>query len=48
VSGALVLASIVWLGLWPGALVGSILMALWGLGIVALAVRRRSLDRSAG
>ncbi len=39
-SGALMLVSIAALGLWPGALVGTLLVSLWGLGIVGLAQRK--------
>jgi leader peptidase (prepilin peptidase)/N-methyltransferase len=47
VSGALMLAAIAWLGLWPGALTGLVLVALWGLLVVGLAFRRREGARSA-
>ena len=47
VSGACMLAALVWLGLWPGALVGIILVTLLGFGVTGLAlVRRRA--RTAG
>ena len=48
VSGGLMLAAIAWLGLWPGALTGLVLVALWGLLVVGLAFRRRESARSAG
>src|ERR1700693_3263806 len=40
-SGACMLAALVWLGLWPGALVGAVLVALVGLGVVGLSFARR-------
>jgi len=42
VSGACMLAALAWLGLWPGAMAGLALVALWGLGVTGLATRRRS------
>lgn len=39
-SGLLMLASIAWLSLWPGALVGTGLIAIWGFTVVELARRR--------
>jgi prepilin signal peptidase PulO-like enzyme (type II secretory pathway) len=48
VSGGLMLAAIAWLGLWPGALTGLVLVAVWGLLVVGLAFRRRESARSAG
>jgi leader peptidase (prepilin peptidase) / N-methyltransferase len=45
VAGACVLAGIAWLGLWPGALVGLGLVALWGLIVVTGAAMRH---RAAG
>jgi prepilin signal peptidase PulO-like enzyme (type II secretory pathway) len=47
VSGGLVLAAIAWLGLWPGALTGLVLVALWGLVVVGFAFRRQENARSA-
>ena len=41
VSGACMLAALVWLGLWPGALVGIALVALLGFGVTGLALVRR-------
>jgi prepilin signal peptidase PulO-like enzyme (type II secretory pathway) len=41
VAGALVLVSIVWLGLWPGALVGIALDAAWGVAVVGVSAQRR-------
>ena len=40
VSGGLVAAAILWLGLWPGALIGFLLVAAWGMGVTALAFGR--------
>jgi leader peptidase (prepilin peptidase)/N-methyltransferase len=40
-SGACMLVALVWLGLWPGALVGGVLVALIGLGVVGLSLARR-------
>jgi prepilin signal peptidase PulO-like enzyme (type II secretory pathway) len=48
VSGGLMLAAIAWLGLWPGALTGLALVALWGLLVVGFAFRRREDARTAG
>lgn len=47
VSGGLMLVAIAWLGLWPGALTGLVLVALWGLLAVGVAFRRREDARSA-
>jgi prepilin signal peptidase PulO-like enzyme (type II secretory pathway) len=41
VSGGLVLAAVASLGLWPGALTGLVLVALWGLVVVGFAFRKR-------
>lgn len=48
VTGGLMLAAIGWLGLWPGALTGLALVALWGLLVIGLAFRRQRDARSAG
>jgi leader peptidase (prepilin peptidase)/N-methyltransferase len=40
VAGACVLAAIVWQGLWPGALTGLGLVALWGVIVVTASARR--------
>jgi prepilin signal peptidase PulO-like enzyme (type II secretory pathway) len=40
-AGALMLGAVVWLGVWPGVAVGAVLVAWFGLGVVALGVRRR-------
>jgi prepilin signal peptidase PulO-like enzyme (type II secretory pathway) len=48
VAGGLILTAILWLGLWPGALTGLVLVALWGLVVVGFAFRRRENARSAG
>lgn len=42
VSGACMFATLAWLGLWPGALAGLGLIALWGLGVTGVATRRRN------
>ncbi len=47
VSGGSMLAAIVWLGLWPGAIAGFALVALWGFAVTALAMRRRAGARNA-
>lgn len=39
-AGALVLVPLVWLGLWPGALLGFALVGLGGLTLVGLAASR--------
>jgi leader peptidase (prepilin peptidase) / N-methyltransferase len=41
VSGACMLAALAWLGLWPGAIAGLVVVALFGFGVTAMAVRRR-------
>lgn len=41
VSGGCMLAAIAWLGLWPGAITGLVLVALWGLTVTGFAVRLR-------
>jgi leader peptidase (prepilin peptidase) / N-methyltransferase len=38
-TGALVLVSILWQGLWPGALTGLALVAILGAGLIALGFR---------
>lgn len=43
-SGLLMLASIAWLGLWPGGLVGMGLIALLGCAVVGHAVRRKRVE----
>jgi prepilin signal peptidase PulO-like enzyme (type II secretory pathway) len=48
VSCVCVLAPIVLLGLWPGALVGLLLLAGWGLAVIGFAFRRRENARTAG
>lgn len=40
-SGASMLASIAWLGLWPGALVGLVAVLVLGAALVGFATRRR-------
>ena len=40
VSGGSVLAAIAWLGLWPGALVGLVVVLVLGVTLVGLATRR--------
>jgi prepilin signal peptidase PulO-like enzyme (type II secretory pathway) len=42
-SGALVLIPILWLGLWPGAAAGLALVAVWGVAVVGLAMRRGAI-----
>jgi prepilin signal peptidase PulO-like enzyme (type II secretory pathway) len=39
-SGASMLAAILWLGIWPGAALGAVLVGLLGLGVVALSLAR--------
>ena len=41
VSGGSMLVAIGWLGLWPGAIAGLVLVALWGLVVVGFALRRQ-------
>ncbi len=41
VAGACMLAALGWLGLWPGAIAGFALVALLGLGVTGLALKRR-------
>ena len=40
-SGALMVLALVWLGPWPGAVAGFVLVGLWGLGVTGLAQRRQ-------
>jgi len=40
VSGALMAVALIWLGPWPGAAAGLGLIALWGLAVTGIAVRR--------
>jgi leader peptidase (prepilin peptidase) / N-methyltransferase len=42
VSGACMLAMLVWLGLWPGAIAGLALVALLGFSVTGLALKRRA------
>ncbi len=46
VCGASMLTSILWLGLWPGAIVGLALIAGLGAAVVGLAIARRSALRA--
>jgi prepilin signal peptidase PulO-like enzyme (type II secretory pathway) len=41
VSGALMAVALIWLGPWPGAAVGLLLVAVWGLGLTGRALRRQ-------
>ena len=40
VAGAGMLGGILWLGLWPGSVVGLVVVALWGAIVVGLSARR--------
>ena len=40
VAGTLMAVALVWLGPWPGAVLGVALVALWGLGVTRVAVQR--------
>ncbi len=42
VSGALMAVALIWLGPWPGAAAGLLLIGVWGLGLTSLALRRQS------
>jgi leader peptidase (prepilin peptidase)/N-methyltransferase len=44
-TGALMLAALIWLGLWPGIAVGALAVAWFGLALVSVGVLRR--ERSA-
>lgn len=48
VSGGSMLAAIAWLGLWPGALTGLVLVAVWGSAVVGFALLRREGARNPG
>ena len=39
VSGGVMLAPVAWLGLWPGAITGLALVAVWGLAVTGFAIR---------
>jgi prepilin signal peptidase PulO-like enzyme (type II secretory pathway) len=41
-SGAFMVVALVWLGLWPGAITGLALVALLGVSVTGLAMRRRN------
>ena len=41
VSGGLMLAPLLWLGLWPGGAAGIALVAIWGVLVTGVALRRR-------
>ena len=44
-AGVLMIGSLALLGLWPGAIVGLGLVALWGTGVAAVAVQRSRWER---
>jgi prepilin signal peptidase PulO-like enzyme (type II secretory pathway) len=46
IAGAAILGPILWLGLWPGSVVGLALVALWGAIVVGLSARRITPLRS--
>lgn len=48
ITGGLMLASLVALGLWPGALAGVALAGLWGAAVVGFALRGVNLQRVQG
>jgi len=41
VSGACMATALIWLGPWPGAAAGLILVGLWGLTVTGVALRRQ-------
>src|ERR1700736_2083742 len=45
VSGGCMLAALAWFGIWPGAIVGMALVALWALAVVGFAAWRREVPR---
>ena len=44
VSGGLMALALIWLGPWPGAVLGLGLIALWGLGVTGLAMQQQRAD----
>lgn len=40
VAGACMLAPLLWLGLWPGAVIGLAMVGAWGAAVTSLAARR--------
>jgi leader peptidase (prepilin peptidase)/N-methyltransferase len=42
VAGASLVAGIFWLGIWPGAVVGLSLVAIWGIAVVVVSWRRQA------
>lgn len=48
VSGGVVLIALVWLGLWPGAVVGLAVVVAWAGAVIGLAIRHREDAESAG
>lgn len=40
VSGVLMTLALIWLGPWPGAAAGLVLISVWGLGVTGLAIQR--------
>lgn len=40
-SGVLMAAALIWLGPWPGAVAGLLLIGVWGLSLTSLALRRQ-------
>lgn len=41
ISGACMLLAIAWQGVWPGAVTGLALVAVWGLAVTGFAIRLR-------
>ena len=48
VSGGCVLVAVVWLGLWPGAVAGLVLVGLWAIAVIGFALRRSETARNPG
>jgi leader peptidase (prepilin peptidase)/N-methyltransferase len=42
VAGACMLAGVVWLGLWPGAVAGLVMVVIWGAIVVGVSARRHA------
>jgi len=48
VSGGLMVAALLWKGLWPGSVSGLALVAAWGTVVIVIAVRRGTIREMKG
>jgi len=47
IAGVCMAVPVIWLGPWPGAVAGLVLVACWGLAVTSLAARRYASERAA-